>query len=898
MPILPDRILSTQQINLFVQQCNECQKRLTGQPLFQIPDVELPGVGLLIDLQIQTLERSIASSFAPIFLGVKIIREARESPARFLGIIRQGVDSIRQLFRDPLQFVLDEGINKVLEQFPFPIRIIINPSVSGINTDNLRDLLNNVSVSTGSTGISFNYEVLFSTNQIPEEGEITIPADSLNQTTLIRINSIPKSGQETPPVSDLEIGDKFTIFTPENDVTFRVNSKVDKNFYFDIGVQRLSSSSNLNQSENKIFAPGFSTGLSISQDAPLRKFLVTGGKILLPFSIFGLNFIGFSRLAIEIGNFGSLQNNSRIKQFVDKLGIEADLNFQEVLSDMVNGIFPEINYDKLRAGDEKEKAKEKMVSLARLIQLGISKPLFLIKIILAYLKLLLLPLKIVFGVLKGLGEKITSPVSLIRTVIQGISNPLRLVCELISIAVLEFLDPYLRPIVTPILPYEEAVLDPIDSSRGFRPLISDLVCGSFFQKLRNYTPNNSFFQQQSRLFADAPEPLQFGPNLPYFLAVNLGEPNSGEIYVNSERPSDVRVLKVSTLSNTVEDATSFLANVNVGETIRLVINDNVATYRVNSSLFKISSSGNYYEFLVQPISLLEGPNIGQPNQNIQQNLKIPIQGLSSLLNINNPNKEFLFIIEKYLPVKLISAWQSIKGILSLVICVVARIPTLLTAVVKSLFGREQDSSINDENPTSPNTEDLLDSTENILEILYNGSESIMTKITIPSQERSDFISLAQGIIGNTPGNVDGIEQSFYRIRESLAERGSPTQIIKTNLPPSEASKFYWGLLDVDDLGNIVKILSVADFALRDIPLTNIDDELVRVEFVSVPSVYVNVAGESRILYGGGFLINTLRDYPIFADLGIEGNRITTEQARNLISSQILFVSRVLLPTLN
>jgi hypothetical protein len=900
MAILPERILTPQQVNLFVRECNECQKRLTGQPLFQIPEVELPGIGLLIDLQIQTLERSLASAFAPIFLGKKIITEARESPARFFSIVGDGLASIRQLFSDPLQFVLDEGINKVLEQFPFPIRFIIDSSVSGINTDNLISLLNNVSVSTGSSGISFNYEILFSTSQIPLQGEISTPANSLNGTTLIRINNTPKVGEGLAPVNDLEIGEEFTIFTPENDVTFRVNSKVDKNFYFDIGVQRLSSSSNINQNENKIFAPGFSTGLSISQDISLRRFLRSDGRILLPFSIFGVNFIGFNKLAIEIGNFGSLQSNSRIKQFVDKLGIEADLNFQEVLSDMVNGIFPEINYDKLRAGDAKERAKEKMVGLARLIQLGISKPLFLIKIILAYLKLLLLPLKIVFGVLKGLAERITSPVSLIRTVIQGISNPLRLICELISIGVLEFLDPYLRPIITPIIPYQEAVIDPIDSSRGIRPLISDLVCGSFFKKLRDYSPNNSFFQQQNRLLIEDQEPIQFGPNLPYFIVVDLGEPLSGEIYLNSENSSEVRVLKVSTLSNTVEDSTPFLANVNVGETIRLVINDTVVTYRINSSFFKISTSGNYYEFLVQPISVIEGPNTGQPNPNIQQNLRIPTQGLSSLLNINNPNKEFLFIVERYLPLKLITAWQSIKGILSLIICLVARIPTLLTAVVKSLFGREQDLSINDENPSPQNVEDLVESSGDVLRILYGGQNPVMNQITITGpagSSRQDFIDLAIGIIGNSENSTDGIEQLFYSLRENTLARNGTFQVLRSDLPANLQSSFYWGALDLNDLGNIVKILTVADFELRDLPVFFNGAPYIA-SGQPIPKVFVNVNGESREIFSGGQLIDVLYSYRIFTDLpGVNGDLVTTQDARNLISLQLAFVYLRLLPTL-
>lgn len=900
MAILPENILTPQQVNTFVEQCNECQKRLTGQPLFEIPDVELPGIGLLIDLQIQTLERSLASSFAPIFLGKKIITEARERPIRFFSIVREGIESIRQLFSDPLQFVLDEGINKVLEQFPFPVRIIIDPSFSGINTDNLRSLLNNVSVSTGSGGISFNYEVLFLTNQIPLDGQIVTPDSSLNETTLLRINNTPKSGQEKPPVSELEIGEEFTIFTPENNATFRINSKVDKNFYFDLEVQKLSSSSNFNQNENKIFAPGFSTGLSISQDVSLRRFVGSGGRILLPFSVFGVNFIGFSRLAIEIGSFATLQNNSRIKQFIDKLGIEAGLNFQEVSSDMVNGIFPEINYDKLRAGDSKEKAKEKMIALSRLIQLGIAKPLFLIKIILAYLKLLLLPLKIVFGVLKGLSERITNPVSLIRTVIQGISNPLRLICEFISIAVIEFLDPYLRPIITPIIPYQEAVIDPIDPSRGFKPLISDLVCGLFFKKLKDYSPNNSFFQQQNRLLREDQDPIEFGPNLPYFIVVALGEPPVGEIYLSSENSSEVRVLKVSTLSNTVEDATPFLANVNVGETIRLVINDTVVTYRINSSFFKISTSGNYYEFLVQPISIIEGPNTGQPNPNIQQNLRIPIQGLSSLLNINSPNKEFLFIVEKYLPIKLITTWQSIKGILALVICVVSRIPTLLTAVIKSLFDREQDLFVNDENPSSQNVEDLVELSGDVLRILYGGQNPVMNQITITGpagQNRQDFIDLAIGIIGNSENSTDGIEQLFYSLRENTLARDGTFQVLRSDLPANSQSSFYWGALDLNDLGNIVKILTVADFELRDLP-----------EFFNgspwiasgqpIPRVFVNVSGESREIFPGGSLIDVLYRYRIFTDLtGVNGDIVTTQDARNLISLQLAFVYLRLLPSL-
>jgi hypothetical protein len=330
-----------------------------------------------------------------------------------------------------------------------------------------------------------------------------------------------------------------------------------------------------------------------------------------------------------------------------------------------------------------------------------------------------------------------------------------------------------------------------------------------------------------------------------------------------------------------------------------VINDTVVTYRINSSFFKISTSGNYYEFLVQPISVIEGPNTGQPNPNIQQNLRIPTQGLSSLLNINNPNKEFLFIVERYLPLKLITAWQSIKGILSLVICLVARIPTLLTSVVKSLFGREQDPSANDETPSSQNVEDLVESAQDVLLILFSDRNSIMNKITRDVRDRQELIDFAIGIIGNSENSTDGIEQIFYTLRENTLARDGTFQIFKSDLPVSSQSEFDYYALDLKDLGNIVKILIVADFELRDLPIiANLAGDLYIASGQPIPKVFVNDSGESKEIFSGGSLIDVLYRYRIFKELtGVNGDIVTTLDARNLIRQQIGSVFRRLLPSL-
>lgn len=901
MAILPDKILTDSQIANFVQECNECQKNLTGESLFQIPDPALPGVGLLISLQIRSLERSLAASFAPIFIGKKIIDDARESPLSFLRIVREGLSTIRDLLQNPLQTLLDETINRVLEQFPFPIRFIINDSLSSLDTSQLRNLIESSSSISSGDQLKFDYDILFSSRQIPLPGEITTISPDLQTSRIFLVNNQSKES-DLPPFANLESGDIFTLFSEENIVTYRISSKKEENIYFSLSVEKLASTENINPDQNKFFDPGFKKGISLSQNLVLRNFLTSDGRIILPFSVFGLNFIGFNKLAIELGNFNSLSETAPIKRVVERLQLETGLNFQTVLSDMLNGIFPVLNFESLGIGNVKEENKEKLISLARLIQIGATNPFFLIKTILNYLKLLLLPLKLIIDVLKGIGSKITNPASLIRTVINGITNPLNLVCDLISIAIIEFLTPYIQTPITAVMPFSEALVDPTNASRGIRPLIRDLVCGAFFRKLKDYRPNESFFNEQNRLIGEDKPPFQFGPNISYFISNEAGDPSQGEIRVNSNIPSDVRFIKVNTISNTVDDATPFLANVNPGELIRIIIGGEIGEYRVNSNIFIISSNGNFFEYAVQPFF-----NVNTNSELINQNPlgSVSNQGIKAFLNINNPDVSFLFIIEKYLPVKLIAVWQGIKGILSIIICIAARIPTIFTSVIRSLFGREEDISVTDQNPISLDPQSSLESVTNILELLYgrefivlNRDPSIMSKIirgNSNNPELTDFINLAIDLIGNNSSLEGGIEQPFYELYQNLVDSGNSFQIssqnINFNIGTNENFPNF-GLLDVRDLGNLVKILSVAFFELRNF------EEDTRVEGLLIPRVFVVREGRSEIIFNGGILLDVLREYRIFRDLFIFNNRIGASSARFLISTQIRFITARLLPTLN
>ena len=73
MAILPDKILADQEISDFVNRVNTRADQILGKSQFEIPSPNLPGLGLLIKLQIRVFEKVIASFFAPIFIGKQIV---------------------------------------------------------------------------------------------------------------------------------------------------------------------------------------------------------------------------------------------------------------------------------------------------------------------------------------------------------------------------------------------------------------------------------------------------------------------------------------------------------------------------------------------------------------------------------------------------------------------------------------------------------------------------------------------------------------------------------------------------------------------------------------------------------------------------------------------------------
>ena len=886
MAILPDKILADAEIASFIGRVNTTADEIVGDSKFKIPNPSLPGLGLLIKLQIRAFEKSIASSFAPIFIGKKIIEDAKNSPARFLSIINDGLDSINTLFTNPIQFIIDEGINGPLEIFPFPVQILFG----GVSKDanRLKSLIDSAQLTQGSSFLQeYSYNLILNAVSPPAPGEAVSTASDVNSIKSISVNYQTKTTGEKAPVQFLKEGDTFSVSDGNISSTYRVSSVQPGNEFAEIFLQLIASNTQ-NSGDNKtISIPGFKdSGIAVSRNITLREFLTPDGRLIIPFSVLGINLPLLSKLGFEIGNFSNLKDDNPTKEFVVQLEARSGLNFNQVFTSMIDGVFPEIDWQNLSSEksngnvNSKEVSKEEITSLARLLQIGSENPFFLIKIILNYVKLLLLPIQLVLGVFQSLAGLITNPVSLIRTIFLFLTDPLKALCDLISQAFLTFLRPYLEPIVTPVLPYNEAVEDPRDRSRGLKPLFSDLVCGTFADKLKNYNPNPNFFALQRNNLGQTVTDQNIPIQLPFNLEENKQIPDQGEIVTNSNNPSQVTSLRISTVTNTVEDSLAYLASVQVGSVISLSVSNKYQTYLVSSKTFQQYQSGNYFEYLVQPTT--QSIRSGEP---VQNNASVS-SGFLATLSIDNPNKTFLFIIEKYLPLKLIERWESIKGILAITIALAVEIPSLVPAIFRSIFGIEQQS-----NPTAPATNSINE----LLILLAAGEDSLLAGL-VEGNNEEEYAQIVSGIIGNTESATSpGIESIFSNLSVTLSAQSKNTVIYKNNVDPLVSEDFVYNEISLSQLGENVKGLLQTYYSFKD------EGNAGGFNFVkkskSVGKIYVVRDQTAQVIFDGG----VFDAYEKFKVTNAEPTTfLETVQVKSLredIISNLLYVANYLVPAL-
>jgi hypothetical protein len=890
MAVLPDKILTDREISDFIDRVNQRSDEILGENKFKIPDPSLPGLGLLIKLQIRAFEKSIASFLAPVFLGKSLITKARQS-ARFFRTLRDGFNDIKKIFTNPIQFILDEGINSVLALFPFPIAILFSGSAR--NAQRLKSLVDGASSTSGDSQLNeYDYDLVLNSNLIPEPGQLSTPSSKISEIKSVRVNYQTKTPGEKSPVNFLVPGDFFYLSDDSGNFTFSVSQVTNSNTFSEIFLQ-LKSQDSLSSSSKQVFSPGFSQkSVRLSRRITLREFLTADGKLVLPFSVLGVNLPLLSQLSFEIGDFSRLKDDNPVKQLVTQLEANSGLRFNQILAGMLDGVFPAVNWESIQnpsSGDyKKQLATEELISLSRLLQIGIDNPFFLIKILLNYIKLILLPLQVVLGVIKGLASKITGPFSIIRFVFQIISNPLKALCELISTAFLEFLRPYVEPATSAIIPWNELIQDPNDKGRGLKPLFSDLICGNFEKKLKNYTPNPNFFRTQSDALNT---PSTSGPQieLPFDLSSN-SIPGPGELVTNSQDPKSTSLIKISTLTNTVEDGLPYLASLNAGHTLSFNQNDTIQNYLVSSKVFRTDPAGNYFEFLVQPISQTKATAL----QNTQNDRTVS-SAFKASLTINNPNKSFLFIVEKYLPVKAIAVWESVKGILSITISLAAEMPSLVPAVFRSLFS---------DGGTKTQSQVLQDSIIDVISPLYEGDPNILDGSAGRSLSRrlsvEEKVEIIQGsretldaIIGNDPEqNYEGIDTVFLNLQTEREAEGKNIYVIKSRIPDAdERSKFRFNELAISNVGIRLKVL------LQIYQVTSGLDGGLADKNIQI-SVYGFNGTNSFQIYSGD-LYKAFLDYRIIETTprGTQ-NRFNVDSMRDVIIENTGYVGVYLLPTLN
>ena len=932
MAILPDKIIQDYEFEAFIKRVNEGAEKIISDPKFKLTTPDLPGLSFLLKLQIRVFEKSLASSFAPIFIGKQALSEG-------FGALKDAFEAIKTLFNNPLQFLLDEGVNSTLEDFPFPLRL----ELGGSNVGSLDLPLSDASDLSGYR--TFNYNPLFNSSSLPGDGEYTTPQSSIEDIRSISISKTTNTDSENIFLSGIKTGDPIQISDGVTVGNYTVSSIQQQSSNNSVNLElNFISASLLSDTSAQTSVPGFglpSIGFEKCQLA-VSNFIDPSGSLKIPISSLGVNIPLLGGLTFVIGDFSKLKDSSPTKKFVDRLSQESGLEFQDVFGGILSGNFPKVDFAKIQEETEsgiegsEDQSKVDLITVARFLQIGVSNPCFLITTILNYVKLLLLPIKVVVNVLKGLGDMITGPIKLIQTIIAGLTNPLKLICDLISQAFLEVLKPYIQPSLTAAnITWTEALEDPNDSTRGLRPLISDMICGKFNKRLKDYIPNQSFFDnlsnQLSSLYGDSQEAL--GPQIPYDLRIDGLPPSEGQVSVNSGNPSDIRNFKASTFSNTVENATGLLASLSPGDEFTFSFDDQSGKYRVSTKRFVTDNEFPYFELAVQPVpGILESSSLSSNLEKVLGGLNIDT--LKAQLSITNPDKEFLLIVEKYLPIKLVAIWEAIKGIIAIFGSLAQQVPSLLPSVIRGLFSSGNDGQSEAEilaaieSGEFDQTSTAIDSAIEVTNLLYGGGNAYSYRNGLIYQGTTNsggsIVESREAlvdILNNSSSNVGpGLEDVFYDLGASLTASGKQPAVYKSKLStqigrttvfnnmlnrynfngnlvfkqyaPSR-SDFYWGAYSLNDIGNTVKVLTVIMRRLQGEKYFSTKN--INLEEATIKVYVNNDTGTGRkLLYSGNYL-NALRKYK-FEEYNLK-KKIDAYDLRIVINRQMDLLVNYLLPSL-
>jgi hypothetical protein len=806
MAVLPNKILTEQKIAEFIDQANTNAKNIVGDSKFTIPDPSLPGTGLLIKLWIRQAEKGFSSYLVPVLAIKDVLNNPLEIPGK--------IGDISGFIENPLQTLLDETVNnQVASDFFLPLRLILNGK-SSADFGRLKDLVDRADSERSSpaadTRPKFPY-VLGKIGAAPSAGEYTINTADPETSTSLSISLQDYNGDSTgSSFSSLVQGDIISLDQDGISQSWVIKSIIVNPGYYTFGVvpqNETRAQGIFAVQEKTVYFQTTPNPITAGAKALLALLTDGSGKIKFPITIslsdllpiVGLPAIGFplNLISLEIGDFNALPKDSALAKKIKELEEKSGWNFQtDVLDKIFKGKYPKLDYpkDPNQPKSEKLKAREELLALAKFVQILFTSPGDFLKIIGNYLKLLLLPLQIVVGTITALfSAVIENPLRIFSLISKFLTDPIGALGDLIADAILSTIRPYIEPTLTAAgISWEDATNERINGNltgRGLRPLVSDLVIGRFKCRGIKGTGNGTISQTSPTPGATGAEPsIQF-TNYSYVVKYDGTPPQEGEVSLNNLDLNKVNVIKISSLDADVNSTLSNLVELVPGSEISIPKDGGTWVYSVNQ---RISPTGNLSYFDYQ-VSLVYGPGQDSPTGIADQiqSSSSPVNGrnravLSPGANLANfqftSSDPFLqCLIDNYLPIKIIAIWESVKGILGVILGFVATIPFLIGAVFESIF-----SSPNFSNPLAP-----------ILDNLVNSDGTPLDRIFDPALSASVLDSL------DSLTAVNGIDQIFKRTSDNTSlKKVFPALVTDTKY----RGNIVIGPISTVELGKRIKVL--------------------------------------------------------------------------------------------
>jgi hypothetical protein len=721
MSILPTGIvLSDQQIKDFIREVNTNAEKIIGESKFKIPDPELPGLGLVTKLWIRQAEKSFAAYLAPIIV-VKEVINAADAVTK----IPEKIKDAANFAENPVQELLDVTVNPLLENdFFIPMKLVTGVSPT-INSPNLKSLVARSQAESLSSEFTtqnpFPY-VQGATGSLPIPGEYTFKSNS-SSNVVILVSTSDNTGKSTSTqLSTLIPGDEITISNGERSQTWIIKQIFQTAEYYSLSVVLKNKGSEELKSPllEPIVYVKVTQNPETSGKKGLRALIAPNGVVLFPiritlpqlFSLVNIEIPAgglLSKVVLEIGNFQNVSGSSLIGKRIKNLEAKAGWNFQkEVIEPILKGEYPIIKFKPEDQKTEKDIAREDLISIAKLYDLLINDPAFFFTMIVTYLKVLLLPLQIVIGTLVSALKKVLSaPLTIFNFIVQLLTDPIKLLGDLIAEAILEEVRKYIQPALdaakidwkTEVLFVNEA-----GKEKGLGRLISDIIIGRFACAKILENPNIDPNPKGSKMFStgldgtgitggtatSGPTPIEF-VSYSYSFKYDGTAPKEGEVSFNSRDLEKVNTIKVSTFDLNVNSVIPELISLTPGSQISVPSGDKTWVYRVIS----LSPSPGPLTYFQYAVSVLYNPEIPpSPTNPVINSTNSSILSPQAVLspesnnqNVRlNPGSPFLkCLVDNYLPVKVIAIWESVKGILGVIIGFAITIPSLIIAIIKSVL---------------------------------------------------------------------------------------------------------------------------------------------------------------------------------------------------------------------